>query len=80
MNSESIQKIDLKSFVVVNFDTDDSVEVVPATWISEDQSACPFPTTIPRNFGRLQIDPNSTPDSDWPVWGVTCVKGYSKLN
>lgn len=68
----------LKDFAVVVFPSDHTVDVAPSKWLSEDQLKCPFPANPPIGFKKVQKDPGSTPDPNWPVWGVEVKKYYSK--
>jgi len=68
--------MDLKAFSVVYFPSDNSIEVVPSSWLSTDQGTCPFPTIQGKGFKDLQQNPNSTPDTAWPVWNVEVKKTY----
>jgi len=70
--------MELKSFVVVLFPSDNSVEVVPSKWLSEDQNTCAFPPSPPKGFRELQKNPDASPLSDWPAWNIEIKKAYGE--
>lgn len=70
--------MELKSFSVVNFLIDNSVEVVPSSWITEDQKHCVFPSNKPQGLQKLQAQAGSKVDKSWPVWEITILKSYGK--
>lgn len=71
-------KIKVKKFAVVSFQTDNSVEAVPSGWLAEDQKSCCWPDEKPANFLNLIRDPCSSPQIDWNFWEVEVVKFYGK--
>ncbi|OXA49202.1 hypothetical protein Fcan01_15515 [Folsomia candida] len=60
----------LKQFCVVEFIADQTIEVVPKTWLSEDNKKCTFPSNRPRGFKKIQEDPDSRPDPLWKSWEI----------
>ncbi len=70
--------MEFKKFSVLFFPSDNSIEVVPSKWISEDKKTCPFPLAGVVNFKELQKDSNSSPDPSWPIWEVVVKKTYGK--
>jgi hypothetical protein len=65
-------------FSVVNFDCDNSVEVVPTTWLDEKGRICLWPKKYPNNFAVLKSDPLSVPGCSWQSLEVTLVSTYGK--
>lgn len=68
----------LKAYCVVNFLSDNSVEVVPATWLSEDQNNCFWPKKTPNNFRTLRDNPESVPLLGWEPHQVQVINAYGK--
>jgi hypothetical protein len=68
----------LKTFSVVHFLSDNSVEVVPSTWVSGDQSNCFWPKKTPKNFDTIRDDPGSIPQPSWVAHDVKVIKSYGK--
>lgn len=68
----------LKTFSVVHFPTDNSYEVVPSSWISEDQISAYFPSNKPKGFQTLQSSSDGVADSSWPTWEISIIKSYGK--
>ncbi|OXA43304.1 hypothetical protein Fcan01_22144 [Folsomia candida] len=60
----------LKQFYVVEFPADQTIEVVPKTWLSDDNKKCTFSSNTPKGFKKLQEDPNSRPDPLWTSWDI----------
>ncbi|OXA47559.1 hypothetical protein Fcan01_17679 [Folsomia candida] len=66
----------MKQFCVIIFAVDNSVAVVPSTWILENNK-CYFPHPLPPSFKKLQKNPNSLSDVDnWQVWEIEIKKQY----
>jgi len=78
MSQQKITQV-LKAFTVVHFE-DDSVEVVPSTWITEDQQHCSFPDPPPKGFKKLQRAVGSEPEETWEKFPCKCIKSYGRIN
>lgn len=69
----------MKQFCVIIFAVDNSVAVVPSTWILENNK-CYFPHPLPPSFKKLQKNPNSLSDVDnWQVWEIEIKKQYGTI-
>jgi hypothetical protein len=77
MNTEQPKK----NFVVVNFTLDNSAEVVPRKWISDDGCKCFWPITgsSSASFRKLKENPLSSPLADWIQYDIKIIKSYGKL-
>lgn len=82
MFSNSQQQLkDLKSFVVVHFyNSDDTYEVVPRHWISEDQTTSHFPAGPSKAVLKLQTNKNTSVDPAWPVYDINIIKSYGNCS
>jgi len=67
-----------KLFTIVEFVLDNGVEVVPSSWLTEEQNYCRFPNPIPRGFKRIQNDSSSIAREDWTLYEVGVVGSYGK--
>lgn len=75
-----MEETHFKNFVVVSFECDNSVEVVPKTWLSEDKKKCSYPKKIPTNFHNLRTNCNSTPGNNWNSFTIDVIKSYGKTD
>ena len=71
---------DLKSFVVVHFFEEDSVEVIPKTWLNNSLDHCCFLKKIPNNFSEIRSNSEAPPNSKWSKFPVLVIKSYGKQN
>lgn len=67
-----------KKFSVVNFNSDNSVEAIPSSFLSTDKTQVRYPKNPPAGFKTLLEDSEATPDSSWETWEVTVVATSSK--
>ncbi|OXA45205.1 hypothetical protein Fcan01_19794, partial [Folsomia candida] len=70
----------LKQFCVVEFIADQTIEVVPKTWLSEDNKKCTFPSNRPKGFKKIQEDPHSLPDPLWKSWEIVVKTSSDSFN
>ena len=69
----------MKNFSVVTFLIDNSVDVIPSTWIIEgDQTKCHFPSNRPKGFKKLQENSISSHNPEWPIWDIKIEKLFGK--
>jgi len=52
-----------KTFSIVEFTVDNTVEVVPSSWVSETQENCKYPSPIPKGFLKVQWNVDSLVDT-----------------
>jgi len=69
----------LKNYSVVHFSVDNSIEVVPSSWILPEQDKCHFPIVQPKGFKRIQENWESSPDPSWQIWEVAIKKTYGEF-
>jgi len=69
-----------KTFSIVEFAVDNTVEIIPSFWISEDHQSCKFPCPIPKGFLKVQSNIDSPIDPKWTEYEIKLVKSYSKLS
>jgi len=67
-----------KTFSIVEFTIDNSVEIVPSSWISENQQECKFPCPIPKGFLKVQSNIDSPTEENWTDYKISFVKRYGK--
>lgn len=65
-----------KQFCIVEFPVDKTIEVVPRTWLSENNKKCAFPENRPKGFKKNQEDPESIPDPLLKIWEANVRKSY----
>ncbi|OXA40659.1 hypothetical protein Fcan01_24605 [Folsomia candida] len=70
----------LKQFCVVEFIADQTIEVIPKTWLSEDNKKCTFPSNRPKGFKKIQEDPHSRPDPLWKSWEIVVKTSSDSFN
>lgn len=68
----------LRKFCVVEFPVDKTIEVVPMTWLSDNNSKCAFPANRLKGFKKIQEDFESLPDPLWQIWDIILRKSYGK--
>jgi hypothetical protein len=69
----------LHKFCVVHFILDNSVEVAPTKWLTDDQQFCKFPSAPPPSFYKIQTNCEAEANQEWPIWKVKIIKSYGKL-
>ncbi|OXA38264.1 hypothetical protein Fcan01_27034 [Folsomia candida] len=69
----------LKKSCVVEFPVDKTIEVVPRTWLSDNNTKCAFPSNRPKGFKKNQEDPESMSDPLWKIWEANVKKSYDKF-
>jgi hypothetical protein len=65
-----------KKFTIVSF-SDQSVEVVPTIWISNQQ--CWFPQEVSKGFSKLQSNPDTQVGSNWKLFDIVVVGTSGKF-
>jgi hypothetical protein len=66
----------ISNFSVVHFLNDDSVEVVPSKWITED--SCKFPDKLTKGLGKLLRNSDKEPCDSWESYKIKLVKSYGR--
>jgi len=74
-------KMTTKTFSIVEFDSDNAVEVVPSAWILvyKGGTKCQFPDPIPINVKLFQSNPVFVPPQTWPVYRVSVISNSGML-
>lgn len=69
-----------KTFSVVKFVSDNTVDFVPSKWIIEEDGRlfAPFPRNRNASTDNLKRNPSSQPKSNWRKWEVVLVRGTGK--
>ncbi|OXA38156.1 hypothetical protein Fcan01_27153 [Folsomia candida] len=75
-----MSETNLKQFCVVDFPADKTIDVVPKTWLSADNTKCQFPSNRPKGFKKTQEDPGSLPDPLWKIWDIVVKKSYESFD
>ncbi|OXA56213.1 hypothetical protein Fcan01_08715 [Folsomia candida] len=64
----SLAVITSKPFVVLEFPEEQTVEAVPAIWLTSDKTGCRWPNKVTPSFTNKKKDKNSSPGDGWTVY------------
>ena len=68
----------IKVFTVVHFFNENTADVVPATWILEDESQCYFPPKATLGLAKLQATAGAPYNPAWKLYSIRVIKSYGK--
>lgn len=74
----SLAVITSKPFVVLEFPEEQTVEAVPAIWLTSDKTGCRWPNKVTPSFTNKKKDKNSSPGDGWTVYKCRVLGEFGK--